>query len=256
VEAKIYLSLTRSYEIAIDRFSLVDYNLSPLLVEEIITRDDFDRLTRAYLDRALEVFDATIREAGLEPDAIDRVIMVGGSSNIPAVSEAIRARTGLDPVRTIDPVTAVAQGAAIWARRISIDDSKIEPGLVMVSNHNFGVRIGFGQLEILIPKNRELPVETEPRTYRPATDKATNIDVPLYQFSEELVTRSGSAPVTVTPDDIERGRAYEIGRVQVDGLSGANRFIDVKFTMDRNRILHVTVKRQSDGHEFVVDISR
>jgi len=256
VEAKIYLSLTESYEIAIDRFSLVDYNLSPLLVEEIITRDDFDRLTRAYLDRALEVFDATIREAGLEPDAIDRVIMVGGSSNIPAVSEAIRARTGLDPVRTIDPVTAVAQGAAIWARRISIDDSDIKPGLVMVSNHNFGVRIGFGQLEILIPKNRELPVETEPRTYRPATNTATNVDVPLYQFSEELVTRSGSAPVTVTPDDIERGRAYEIGRVQVDGLSGANRFIDVKFTMDRNRILHVTVKRQSDSHEFVVDISR
>ena len=256
VDAKISLSMATSFEIVFDSSSLVDYDGTPLLVEEIITRDDFDRLTRSHLNRALEVFDATIREAGLEPDAIDRVIMVGGSSNIPAVSEALRARTGLDPVRTIDPLTAVAQGATIWARRISIETATTDDGLVMVSNHNFGVRIGFGQLEVLIPKNRELPVETEPRTYRPATDRATNVVVPLYQFSEELVTRSGSGPISVNADDIERGRAYEIGRVQVDGLSGANRFIDVKFTMDRNRILHVTVKRQSDGHEFVVDISR
>ncbi|NBT25540.1 MAG: Hsp70 family protein [Actinobacteria bacterium] len=238
VDAKISLSMATSFEIVFDNSSLVDYDGTPLLVEDSITRADFEHLTRSHVDRALAVFDATIREAGLEPDAIDRVIMVGGSSNIPTVGEAIRARTGLDPVRTIDPLTAVAQGAAIWAERISRDriGRGTGEGLVMVSNHNFGVRIGFGQLEILIPKNRELPVETEPRTYRPATDGATNVDVPLYQFSEELVTRSGTGPVTVTHDDIERGRAYEIGRVQVDGLSGANRFIDVKFTMDRNRI--------------------
>lgn len=104
--------------------------------------------------------------------------MVGGSSNIPAVSEALRARTGLDPVRTIDPLTAVAQGAAIWAKRISVEkpEPDPDPGLVMVSNHNFGVRIGFGQLEILIPKTVNYPLRrSQGRTVRPRTRPPTSM---------------------------------------------------------------------------------
>ena len=120
------------------------------------------------------------------------------------------------------------------------------------------MRVGFDKLDTLIHKNDALPTEPVTRPYRPGNPESTEVEVALYQYDESVVSRTPDGELPVIKGDFtsKPQQVSEIGSVRIDKLTGENRSIDVTFKMDSNRVLNVVVKRQSDGVEFPLSITR
>lgn len=262
---------TSEYVISSDR--LVDYDDSPLEIAGEVARGEFETLARPLISRAIEVLRRTLAEAEMAPEDVDRLVLVGGTTLIPSVEVAIARELGLKPYRNVDRLTAVAQGAAIYevltrpvppppgVARNGTDGfgefSHDTFGIDLLASHNFGVRYGLDLLDTLIFKNDPLPTSSVTRTYIPRHPDSEEVVVPLYQYDNSLIRGvTVGEPIVIHDSDIDERRAFEIGRVRVDALRGPNRAIDVTFGMDRNRILSIVVRRQSDGIEFPLRIER
>lgn len=261
-QIKMQLSEVDEAEFTIDSDALVDHDGEPLAVSGAVTRDEFEAATRDKIDAAIAVLRNSLAEAELSAGDIDRVVLVGGTTLMPAVRAAIVASLGIEPFADIDRLTAVAQGAAAYellTRPGGKDDDSARDLIVPLASHHFGVRVGLDQLDTLILKNAELPSAPVTRTYLPLHTDARQVSIPLCQYDDTVVRRAPKGELPRIEDADLDGRppkVYEIGRVVVDDLTGENRAVDVTFEMDRNRILSITVKRQADGREYPLVIDR
>lgn len=268
-EIKLQLGEVPTVDWSLSSDKLVDHDGMPLAVDGTVTLAEFEAATAHLVERAVDVLRRTLTEAELSPKDVDRLVVVGGTTMIPAVEAAVARELDNRPYRDVDRLTAVAQGAAIFGlleaplppdpkvdgKGIEVDGSHLD----LLASHNFGVRIGLTQLDTLICKNDPLPSPPVTRSYRPARPESEEVTVALYQYDDMVARRApeGELP-TIQDTDFEAlpPRVFEIGRVRVGDLRGETRAIDVTFRMDRNRILQVVVRRQSDGSEFPLSIER
>jgi len=206
-------------------------------VELDITREEFDGIIQPYLDRIRKILDETLSASRVEPNRIDKVIKIGGSSRICSVDKLIKEATGLEPYDAARVDHAVAQGAALYA---AIMDGRIdfekEIEIKQIASHSLGVRAGDAIFWKLIEEGAAIPCEVS-QTFGTTEDNATALDIDVYQgrgttVDEDGVTKIGHIPVT---------GLVPLPEAQLD--------IDITFTMDNDQdvIVKVSVEQSSVG---------
>lgn len=213
-----------------------------------ITRDKFQELTRDLLARSETTTSIVLKNAGLEWSDIDRVLLVGGSSRMPAVAEMLRELTGQEPDRSLSPDQAVAHGAAIHAAMLmnSGNSALGKCNLINVNSHSLGVR-GFDKLTqrhanaIMIPKNTPLPC----RIGKLFRTSETN------QSSVQIVVLEG--------ESMQPSECIELGNCVIRGLPSnlpAGSKVEVVYEYAADGRLSVKAKLQASRQSAVVDIHR
>ena len=241
-KCKIALSTETLYRVALPAISTV--NGAPAELDETVTREEFEEMTRDLLERTHGPLDTIFEDAGLTADQISEVILVGGSTRMPMVAEDIRSHLGLDPREAVHPDYAVAMGAAIQAGIIS---GEIEPeeGIVMtdVCPYTLGIQTnndGEGNaMSVIIPRNTTIPCS---RTERYCTSQHG-------QTSAEIVVFQG--------ESVKADQNHYLGEFTIDGIpkgpQGKEK-IDVRFAYDLNGLLDVTAVLCSNGKDMTVRI--
>lgn len=184
-----------------------------------ITRKQFEEITADLLDRTAFTTRQTLHAAGLTWNAIDDVLLVGGSTRMPAVVKLVRELTGKEPDTSVSPDEAVAQGAAIHAG-VLLDRIQGKPARVKISNvnsHSLGVvatdpKTQRKQTAVLIPRNTPLPARAK-RVFRTAKDRQTSIVATIVEGESRdprECTAIGKCTVTGLPDDLPAGTPIEV----------------------------------------------
>jgi molecular chaperone DnaK len=213
-----------------------------------ITRDEFQDMTRDLLDRTKFTVRQTLEAAGLGWQDIDRILLVGGSTRMPAVGDALRELSGKEPDRSISPDEAVAHGAALHAGLLLSRYHGHPPTFRIknVNSHSLGVvatdaRTNRKRNAIVIPRNTPLPV-TARRVFKTERDGQRSIRVEIVE---------GESP---SPDDCS-----QIGRCSVSDLPrklAAKTPIEVRFRYQENGRLTVTVRVSGAGQKLAHEIIR
>jgi len=222
--AKIELSAQSSA--AINLPFLATTGSGPVHFEHTVPRELFETLIEPTLGRVDSPCQQALSDAGLSPDKIDQVLLVGGSTRVPAV-QALAARIfDRQPVKEANPDEVVALGAATQCGSMSGASEPVT--LVDVTPHSLGIKVDNARLSIVIPRNTSIPV-SEKRTYKTFEDGQTFVEVEVFQGEEELA-------------DDNRG----LGAFRLDGLpkrpAGEVR-VEVTFTIDADGILNVEAQR-------------
>jgi len=211
-----------------------------------ITRAQFENLTRDLIEKSTERTEKTIREAKLSKEGIDEIILVGGTTLIPAVREAVKNFFGKEPNKSINPEEVVAMGAAIEAEILKAKkDGRVPEGeiksvlLLDVLPLSLGIETLGGVNTIMIPKNTTIPT-AKTQTFSTAADN---------QISVEVNTLQGERPMTTDN--------RSLGKFILDGIPPVPRGvpqIEVTFDIDANGILTVTAKDKATGKSQSVRI--
>ena len=246
-DAKHTLSQRTSTSIA------CDYMGNALRVE--ITRDNFEGMTRDLLDRTAFTTRQTLKEAGMEWGDVDRVLLVGGSSRMPAVTAMLQALTGKNLDTSISPDEAVAHGAAMHAAAL-LDEKEGRDPRIKVSNvnsHSLGVagtdpNTGMSRTAVLIPRNTRLPV-TAKRVFKTQRDGQKSVQVNIVEGESrtpEDCTQIGSCAVTGLPANLPVHSPIEIrfryrpnGRLTV-GVSVEGTDVNLQHEITRENTLNQT----------------
>ena len=242
-KCKIGLSTRESWQVLLPAVCV--RNGEPLEMNEIITRDEFEAIAAPLLERTHAPLDTVLQDAGLTPDRIDHIILVGGSTRMPMVVRDIESYLEKAPVPAVDPEFAVSMGAAIQAAIISGDIDPME-GLVMtdVSAFSLGVRAGEGDgdydhMSVVIPRNITIPAKRT-ETYYTAGDGQTVAQIEVYQGESRLASHN-----------------QFLGKFMIQGIPPRPRGrekIEVTFAYDLNGMLAVTARIVSTGKEAAIDI--
>ncbi len=205
-----------------------------------VTRQQFEEMTRDLLDRTETTTKLVVRDAGLDWDQIDTVLLVGGATRMPMVSEMLQRVTGKTPDAATSPDEAVAHGAALYAAMLSRDDHRAEvPAcqLINVNSHSLGV-VGIEPktrrrvVKIVIPKNTPLPSRVE-RSFVTERDDQRNVKVPIVEGESrdpaECISL-GECTVRDLPQGLAKGTA-----VKVELSYAANGRISVSARVARTR---------------------
>jgi len=197
-----------------------------------VTREQFEAMTADLLERTAFTTRQTLKAAGLGWDAIDDVLLVGGSTRMPAVVKLVREMTGKEPDVSVSPDEAVAQGAAIHAG-VVLDRMQGKPSRLKVRNvnsHSLGVvgtdtKTQLKQIAVLIPRNTPLPAKAK-RVFRTAKDGQVSIVATIVEGESRdplECTAIGKCTLTGLPDDLPAGTPIEVrfqyaenGRLRVD----------------------------------------
>ena len=184
-----------------------------------ITRDVFETLTQDLLERTKSTTESVVKQAKVDHTQIDRVILVGGSTRMPAVAEMLRGVTGKEPDRSISPDESVAHGAALYASPLaaqgeSTDQTGFE--LINVNSHSLGIVTLDPQTHrqinvVLIPKNTPLPVQTS-RTFRTAEPGQRTVQVTVVEGEsrqpDQCVTL-GQCVIRNLPEGLAQGTEFD-----------------------------------------------
>ena len=210
----------------------------PKHLDITLTRAKFDELTADLVQATMEPTKKALADAGLSSSDIDKVLLVGGSSRIPAVQEAVKALTGKEPHKGINPDECVASGAAIQGGVLSGDVSGVV--LLDVTPLSLGIETLGGVFTKLIERNTTIPAKKS-QTFSTAADGQTSVEIHVLQGEREMAAGNKT-----------------LGRFHLDGIPSAPRGvpqIEVTFDIDANGIVHVSAKDLGTGHEQNITIT-
>ena len=210
----------------------------PKHLDVTLTRAKFDELTSDLVAATMGPVNQALSDAGLTPSDIDKVLLVGGSSRIPAVQEAVKKLIGKEPHKGINPDECVALGAAIQAGVLSGDVSGIV--LLDVTPLSLGIETLGGVFTKLIDRNTTIPAKKS-QTFSTAADGQTSVEIHVLQGEREMAMYNKT-----------------LGKFHLDGIPSAPRGvpqIEVTFDIDANGIVHVSAKDLGTGHEQQITIT-
>ncbi len=200
----------------------------PLHLEVNLTRAKFDELTASLVERSMVPTRQAIKDAGLSPSELDRVILVGGSTRIPAVQEAIKKETGKEPFKGVNPDEVVAMGAAVQGSILAGDVKDVV--LLDVTPLSLGIETMGGVFTKLIDRNTTIPT-SKSQVFSTAADNQPAVDIHVLQGERSMASDNKT-----------------LGRFQLTDIPPAPRGvpqIEVTFDIDKNGI--VTVKAKDMG---------
>jgi len=210
----------------------------PKHLDVTLTRAKFDELTHDLVEATMEPSKKALADAGLTANEIDKILLVGGSSRIPAVQEAVKALTGKEPHKGINPDECVAVGAAIQGGVLSGDVSGVV--LLDVTPLSLGIETLGGVFTKLIDRNTTIPAKKS-QTFSTAADGQTSVEIHVLQGEREMAQDNKT-----------------LGKFHLDGIPSAPRGvpqIEVTFDIDANGIVHVSAKDLGTGHEQNITIT-
>jgi molecular chaperone DnaK len=234
-KAKIELSSSAETEINLPYIMPVD-GVPKHLVKKL-SRSKFDQITHDLVQRTIEPCKLALKDAGMTASDVDEVILVGGSTRIPAIQEVVKKFFGKEPSKGVNPDEVVAVGAAIQGGVLSGDVKDVL--LLDVTPLSMGIETLGGVMTKMIEANTTIPVKKQ-ETFSTAADNQPSVEIHILQGERPMANQNKS-----------------LGRFHLDGVPPAPRGvpqIEVTFDIDANGILHVSAKDKGTGKEQSIRI--
>ncbi len=212
----------------------------PLHFDMNLTRAKFDELTHDLVERTAAPVQAALRDAGISPSELGRVLLVGGSTRVPAVQEKVKQLTGHEPSKTLNPDECVAIGASIQGGKLAGDAGAGDILLLDVTPLSLSIETMGGIATRLIERNTTIPTKKS-QIFSTAADNQTAVDINVVQGERQFAKDNKS-----------------LGQFRLDGIPPARRGvpqIEVTFDIDANGIVNVSAKDLGTGKEQHITIT-